>query len=163
MEVMLVSVLAVLVIVQTGHHHGPTGAAACRGGERVAEQGAIGRHPINVRGDRNRITIATERFAFVIGDEEDDVTLRSQNPSRDQGEYHSKEAGWQKFHVCKEANHCDARGAISELRGVDGFVPMNLSDVAKGGGSKREISASIRTAILKFVVFLTTFPQPTHD
>ena len=73
MKVMGMSVLSVFVVVQARHHYGATGTATCGGGKRILKQGAIGRQRINGRCFGHGIAITTEGWAFIVGDEKNDV------------------------------------------------------------------------------------------
>ena len=73
----LVAIHAVAVIVQAGHDDRATGGAAGGRSEGILENRAVGSDGIDGGSDRSRIAVTSERWRLVIGDDEDDIALRS--------------------------------------------------------------------------------------
>ena len=69
------AVLTILVVVQSGHHHTATGAAAGRCCKCVGEANTITGQRVEVGSPGNRITIAPESGALIVGNDDDDVLL----------------------------------------------------------------------------------------
>ena len=74
---MLVSILSVLVVVQSRQDHGTTCTAACRCRKGVIEKHAILCQCIDMWRVGDRIAVAAKRWAFVVGYEENDVAIGS--------------------------------------------------------------------------------------
>lgn len=71
----LVSVLAIFVIMQTRHDHRTTRAAAGRCCEGVAKHDSILCQCIDVWRDRHRVAVAAKGRTFIIGDEKHNVSF----------------------------------------------------------------------------------------
>ena len=76
MVVVLVTELAILVIMQPGHHYRPTRTTAGRSGERVPEDHTILGQCIDMRRLGDRIAVTAECRTLVICDEKYDVSFR---------------------------------------------------------------------------------------
>ena len=71
---MLVSVLAVGVVVQTGEDYGAARAAACGGAEGIGEARALGSEDVEVRSFDDGISIASKGIeSVVVAYEQDDT------------------------------------------------------------------------------------------
>ena len=83
---MLMPVLPIGMVVQSAHYDRPAGRAAGRGRVGIQKKSAVLGEGIDGRGLGNLVAIATERRAFVIGDEENDVFLCRKKRGREGGE-----------------------------------------------------------------------------
>ncbi len=118
----LMPILAVHVVVQARHHHRSTGAAARRRGEGVEEHRPVGRNGVDGRRHRDLVTVAAQRRAFVIGDEEDDVPLGGGQRRCEEREQRDGD---------ERASHDE--GQVNEGQGVRRSGAAILTDVAGGG------------------------------
>ena len=75
MKVVLVPVLPILVIVQPGHDDRTTGTATGGRREGVEKHHPIGSQGVHVWRDGRRIPVTTQRGAFIVCDEKNDVLL----------------------------------------------------------------------------------------
>ena len=78
------AVLAVSMVVQTGHHDRSTGAATGRRCKGVQKNSAVSSDGIDAGCHSRFVAVATERGALVVGDEKNDVSLRRVQSRTDQ-------------------------------------------------------------------------------
>ena len=73
----LVSELAIAVVVQSTHDDAATRAAGRGGGKSVSKDHSVSRDGIDGWRDGDGVAIATERWAFVVGDDEEHIPFSS--------------------------------------------------------------------------------------
>ena len=69
----LMTVVSIRMVEQTGQNHGTTGGATCRRAKRVCEANPFGRQGVQVRRLNGIIAVTAKIGTEVIGHKEDDV------------------------------------------------------------------------------------------
>ena len=83
---MLVAELSVAVIVQSAHHDASAGTAGRRRCKCVSKHQPIGRDRIDRRRFCGGVSVAAQRRALVVGDDENDVPLSRSRGAGPNGE-----------------------------------------------------------------------------
>ena len=86
MKGVLVTILPIGMVVQSAHDHGPAGGATCSGGKGIEEHGAVFGEGIDCWCLGNGIAVASQCRRFIIGDEENDILIRTIGSERNQGQ-----------------------------------------------------------------------------